>query len=55
MMVKVFLTLKNSDSAKLMPIILATWEAEIGRIVVPGWPREKVCEVPLPRISTEKR
>jgi hypothetical protein len=23
-----------------MPIILATWEAEIGRIVVPGQPRQ---------------
>jgi hypothetical protein len=25
-----------------MPIILAIWEAEIGRIVVSGYPRQKI-------------
>jgi hypothetical protein len=29
-----------------MPIILATWEAEIRRMVVPGQPRQIVCETP---------
>jgi hypothetical protein len=27
-----------------MPVILATWEAEIRRIVVPVQPRQKVCK-----------
>jgi hypothetical protein len=30
----------------LQPIILATWEAEIGRIIVGGQPRQKVNETP---------
>jgi hypothetical protein len=25
----------------LTPVILATWEAEIGKIMVPGWPQTK--------------
>jgi hypothetical protein len=34
-------------------IILATWKAEIRRIMVLGWPRaKKVCETP---ISEEKK
>jgi hypothetical protein len=28
----------------LKPIILATWEAEIGRITIPGQPRQNVHE-----------
>jgi hypothetical protein len=31
-----------------MPIILATWEAKIGRIVVPGQPRQKKKWMRLP-------
>jgi hypothetical protein len=31
-----------------MPVILATWEAEIQRIVVRGQPRQIVFEVTLP-------
>jgi hypothetical protein len=30
----------------LIPVILATWEAKIERIVVPGQPRQKVCKTP---------
>jgi hypothetical protein len=30
----------------LIPIILATWEAEFGRITVRGLTEEKVCETP---------
>jgi hypothetical protein len=29
-----------------MHVILATWEAEIGRIIVQGYPRQ-VCEIPI--------
>jgi hypothetical protein len=29
-----------------MPIILVSWEVEIGRIAVPGLPGKKVCETP---------
>jgi hypothetical protein len=28
-----------------MPIILPTWDAEIGRITVPGWSRKIVHEI----------
>jgi hypothetical protein len=30
-----------------MPVILATWEAEIRRIMVPGQPRQIVHETPI--------
>jgi hypothetical protein len=36
----------------LMPIILATWQVEIGRIMDQGQLRQKVCETP---ISTTKK
>jgi hypothetical protein len=32
-----------------MPVILAAWEAEIGRIEVPGQPGEIVCKTPSPK------
>jgi hypothetical protein len=32
-----------------MPIILATWEAEIGRIVVPGQPRQIIWKTLSPK------
>jgi hypothetical protein len=30
----------------LIPVILATWEAEIRRSAVPGQPRQTVCKTP---------
>jgi hypothetical protein len=30
-----------------MPVILAPWEAEIGKIAIPGPPRHKVYEIPI--------
>jgi hypothetical protein len=33
----------------LMPIILATWEAEIERITVQGQSRQIICEIPSPK------
>jgi hypothetical protein len=42
---KVFI--KNKDfSWWLTPVTLATWEAEMERIVVQGQPRQIVCETP---------
>jgi hypothetical protein len=32
-----------------IPVILATWEAEIGRIRVPGQPKKIVHETPSPK------
>jgi hypothetical protein len=34
------------------PVILATWKAEIGRIVVRGQPRQIVQETPSPKNQT---
>jgi hypothetical protein len=33
----------------LTPVILDTWEAEFGRIVVVGWPGQIVPETPSPK------
>jgi hypothetical protein len=38
----------------LMPGILATWEAQIGRISLPGQPRQIVCETLISKITREK-
>jgi hypothetical protein len=37
-----------------MPISLATSEVEIRRTVVPGQPRQTVCETPSPKTTREK-
>jgi hypothetical protein len=37
---------KNSWLLWLKPIILATWEVEIGRIMIQGQPRQKVSKTP---------
>jgi hypothetical protein len=39
---------------ELMTVILATWEAEIRRIVVQGQPRQIVQETPHLQITTTK-
>jgi hypothetical protein len=38
----------------LTPLILATWEAEIGRIVVQGQPRQIAGETPISKITRAK-
>jgi hypothetical protein len=38
----------------LMSVILATWEAEIRRIVVQGQPEKIVCETPISKITRAK-
>jgi hypothetical protein len=38
----------------LMPLILATWEAEIGRTAVPGQLGKIVERSPFPKITREK-
>jgi hypothetical protein len=35
-------------------VIPATWEVEIGRIIVQGQPRQKVNEIPKPILSVVK-
>jgi hypothetical protein len=37
-----------------MPIILSTWEAEIGSIMVQGQPRQIVHETPSPKKNQNK-
>jgi hypothetical protein len=38
----------------LMPVILTTWESEIGRIIVRGQPEQIVCEAPISKITRAK-
>jgi hypothetical protein len=40
---------KNSWALVAMPAILASWEAEIGRIKVQGQPGKIVCVSPPPK------
>jgi hypothetical protein len=35
----------------LMPVILASWEAEIQKIEVQGQPRKRVCNTPFPKLT----
>jgi hypothetical protein len=38
---------KSKDGTRSRPIILATWEVEVGRIRIPGQPKgKKICEIP---------
>jgi hypothetical protein len=37
-----------------MPVILATWEAEMGRIEVQDWAVQIVLKTPSPKITTAK-
>jgi hypothetical protein len=38
----------------LTPIILASWEAEIGKIMVQGQPRQIIQETPISKITRAK-
>jgi hypothetical protein len=38
----------------LTPVILATWEAEIGRIAFRGQPKKIVDETPISKITRAK-
>jgi hypothetical protein len=37
-----------------MPVILASWEAKMGRIAVLGQPRKIACETPFPNNNQSK-
>jgi hypothetical protein len=37
-----------------MPVIPAIWETEIGRIAIPGQPRQMVCESPIFKVTRTK-
>jgi hypothetical protein len=37
-----------------MPVVLATLEVEIGRIIVQGQPAQIVCETPICKITRAK-
>jgi hypothetical protein len=40
---------KNPQSGRLMPVILAARETEIGRIMVQGQPRQILAKTPSPK------
>jgi hypothetical protein len=48
------LNITNNGHQQLMSIILATWEAEIVRIKVPGQSQQIVCETPISKIARAK-
>jgi hypothetical protein len=44
--------LEGSQTRQLRPVILAIWEAEIGRVKVPGQPRQIVHRDAISKITT---
>jgi hypothetical protein len=44
---KRFIRISSGQIYCLEPVILATWEPEIGRITIGGQPRKKGCESPF--------
>jgi hypothetical protein len=47
---------KNNDDKACWhtPIILTTWEVEVGRIAVPGQCSKKVCDIPSQPLKAER-
>jgi hypothetical protein len=45
---------RESQMLVVTPVILATWEAKIGRVKVPGQSRQIVFETPISKITREK-
>jgi hypothetical protein len=41
-------SVKNHEAPWLIPVILVTWEAEIGKIEVQSQLRQIVCKIPSP-------
>jgi hypothetical protein len=37
-----------------MPVILATWEAEIGRKAIQGQSKQIICKIPISKITRAK-
>jgi hypothetical protein len=46
---KLFKKTEKTGCQRLMPVILATWEVEIRRVEVRGWPGEIVRETSFPK------